>query len=71
MEQLAPEFQASVTGVVYVPGAQPVPVMVTCTEVVLAIVVSRLKLAVTTFGASIVTETGFEVSDTAPVQPPN
>ena len=71
MEQLAPELQASVTGVVYVPGAQPEPVMVTCTEVVLAIVVSRLKFAVTAFGAFIVTDTGFEVLDTSPVQPLN
>jgi hypothetical protein len=71
MEQLAPGLQESVTGVVYVPDAQPVPVMVTCTEVVLAIVVSKLKFAVTVFGASIVSETGFEVPDTLPVQPLN
>ena len=71
MEQLAPGLQASVTGVVYVPGAQPAPVMVTCTEVVLAIVVNRVKCAVTVFGAFIVTETGFEEPDTSPVQPLN
>ena len=70
-EQLAPGFQASVAGVVYVPDAHPAPVTVTCTGVVLAIVVSRLKFAVTVLGASIVTATGFEDPDALPVQPLN
>ena len=39
------------------PGVQPLPVTVTCTGVVLAMVVSGLKFAVTVFGASIVTAT--------------
>jgi hypothetical protein len=71
IEQLAPALHASVTGVVYVPGAQPAPVMVTGTGVVLAMVVSRLKFAVTALGASIVTPTGVAGPEAAPDQPLN
>ena len=70
-EQTAPGAQASVTGAVYVPGAQPAPEIVSGAGTELLNVVRTANDAVTDCGAVIVSVAGFAAPDNDPDQPVN